>query len=78
MKRIARHNSVALIHISDPLEQELPPPDRYTVTDGVVRSVLSTTDARVRKQYRDEFIAHTRSDRSSVPRDTQSVHQAVH
>jgi uncharacterized protein (DUF58 family) len=59
LKRIARHNSVALIHISDPLEQELPPPDRYTVTDGAVRSLLSTTDERVRSQYRDEFIAHT-------------------
>jgi uncharacterized protein (DUF58 family) len=59
LKRIARHNSVALIHISDPLEQELPPPDRYTVTDGAVRSLLSTTDERVRNQYRDEFIAHT-------------------
>lgn len=59
LKRIARHNSVALIHISDPLEQELPPPDRYTVTDGAVRSLLSTTDERVRNQYRNEFIAHT-------------------
>ena len=59
LKRIARHNSVALIHISDPLEQELPPPDRYTVTDGAVRSVLSTADARARQQYRDEFLAHT-------------------
>jgi uncharacterized protein (DUF58 family) len=61
LKRIARHNSVALIHVSDPLEQELPPPDRYTVTDGTLRSVLSTSDARVRQQYRDEFAAHARA-----------------
>jgi uncharacterized protein (DUF58 family) len=58
LKRIARHNSVALIHISDPLEQDLPPPDRYTVTDGAARSVLSTADTRVRQQYRDDFLAH--------------------
>jgi len=58
LKRIARHNSVALIHISDPLEQELPPPDRYTVTDGAARSVLSTGDMRVRQQYREDFLAH--------------------
>ncbi len=61
LKRIARHNSVALIHISDPLEQELPPPDRYTITDGVTRSVLSTSDARARQKYRDDFLAHTRA-----------------
>ncbi|HTK97712.1 MAG TPA: DUF58 domain-containing protein [Pseudomonadales bacterium] len=59
LKRIARHNSVALIHVSDPLEQELPPPDRYTVTDGIVRSVLSTGDTRARQRYRDDFLAHT-------------------
>ena len=61
LKRIARHNSVVLIHVSDPLEQELPPPDRYTVTDGVARHVLTTADTRVRQQYRDEFAAHTRT-----------------
>ncbi len=61
LKRIARHNSLALIHISDPLEQELPPPDRYTVTDGAARSVLSTSDARARQKYRDAFLVHTRT-----------------
>ena len=61
LKRIARHNSVVLIHVSDPLEQELPPPDRYTITDGAVRSMLSTSDARVRQRYRDEFLAHSRT-----------------
>ena len=61
LKRIARHNSVALIHISDPLEQELPPPDRYTVTDGALRSVLTTTDTRARLQYHAAFAAHARA-----------------
>lgn len=61
LKRIARHNSLVLIHVSDPLEQDLPPPDRYTVTDGAVRQVLSTSDARVRQQYRDAFAAHARA-----------------
>jgi len=57
-KRIARHNSVVAIHISDPLEQELPPPDRYAVTDGVTRSILATSDAHARQQYQDAFAAH--------------------
>ena len=61
LKRIARHNSVALIHVSDPLEQELPPPDRYVVTDGTARSVLFTSDTRIRQRYREEFQSHRRT-----------------
>jgi len=58
--RLARHNSVVLIHVSDPLERELPPPDRYAVTDGLVRTVLSTADTRTRQKYREDFVAHVR------------------
>lgn len=61
LKRLARHNSVVLIHISDVLEQELPPPDRYTVTDGVERKLLATSDARAREQYHAAFGAHVRT-----------------
>ena len=61
LKRIARHNSLVLIHVSDPLERELPPPNRYTVTDGVVRNVLSTADSRIRARYREEFETHVKS-----------------
>ncbi len=61
LKRVARHNSVVLIHISDQLEQELPPPDRYTVTDGVERSALATSDVRARAQYHAAFNAHVRA-----------------
>jgi len=60
LRRLARHNSLVLIHVSDPLERELPPPDRYTVTDGAARAVLSTGDARTRQRYRDDFVAHVR------------------
>lgn len=59
LRRIARHNSVVMVHISDPLEQELPPPDRYTVTDGRTRSVLSTVDAVARSRYHDAFVSLT-------------------
>jgi uncharacterized protein (DUF58 family) len=60
IRRLARHNSVVLIHVSDPIERDLPPPDRYAVTDGAARSVLSTADARARQKYHDDFAAHTR------------------
>jgi len=58
VRRLARHSSLVLIHVSDPLERELPPPDRYAVTDGAVRTVLSTADARARQKYHDDFVAH--------------------
>lgn len=61
LRRIARHNSVVMIQISDPLEQELPPPDRYTVTDGATRSVLSTGDNVVRRRYHENSVALTRT-----------------
>jgi len=60
LHRLARHNSLVLIHVSDPLEHELPPPDRYAVTDGAARSMLSTADAKARQKYHDEFAAHAR------------------
>jgi uncharacterized protein (DUF58 family) len=59
LRRIARHNSVVMVRISDPLEHELPPPDRYTVTDGRMRSVLLTGDTAARQRYHDAFVALT-------------------
>ena len=60
LHRLARHNSLVLIHVSDPLEHELPPPGRYAVTDGATRSTLSTADAKARRKYHDDFAAHAR------------------
>jgi len=61
LRRLARHNSAVMVRISDPLEQELPPPDRYTVTDGFSRNVVSTGDAVARSRYHDAFAALTRT-----------------
>jgi uncharacterized protein (DUF58 family) len=87
IRRLARHNSVVLVHVSDPLERELPPPDRYAVTDGARRAVLATGDARVRQRYRDDFAAHsqrlealcvaTRSQYVALSTDEAAVAQLV-
>ena len=61
LRRLARHNSVVMVQISDPLEQELPPPDRYTVTDGRTRNVLTTDDNVARTRYHEAFSALTRA-----------------
>ncbi len=55
LRRIARHNSVVLIQISDVLERELPPPDRYTITDGLQHTVLMTGADATRRRYREAF-----------------------
>lgn len=53
--QIARHNDVVLISITDPLEQELPAPGQYQVSNGLRRVNLNTTNARVRADYQTHF-----------------------
>lgn len=55
---IARHTSAMLIHIHDPLEAALPPPDRYRVTDDRRSTVLDTRNAAGARQYEQRFAAH--------------------
>ena len=43
------------IHISDPLEQELPAPDLYSITDGKNRSRINTASQRHRQAYKTGF-----------------------
>ena len=48
---LARHNQVTVVHVTDPLEQQLPPADRYTVTDGFARWQFHTGNSELRKRY---------------------------
>ena len=56
LRALARHNQLTLIRISDALERELPPADRYTVTDGAAHWQFHTGNASLRRRYaeRDE------------------------
>ena len=47
----ARHDDVIGLHVSDPLEKELPRPDLYTITNGVTRSRINTSVRRHRRDY---------------------------
>ena len=51
LRDLMQHNQVMGVHISDPLEKELPKPDRYTITNGVTRSHINTSS----KQYREDY-----------------------
>ena len=48
---LARHNQVTVVRVTDPLEQQLPPADRYTVTDGLARWQFHTGNSELRKRY---------------------------
>lgn len=55
---LARRNDVALVLVSDPLEEEPPPPGRWLVGDGTAKLRLDTGDAAVRDAYRARFADH--------------------
>jgi uncharacterized protein (DUF58 family) len=55
LSRIARHGSVVLVAIHDPLESEPPPPGRYRLSDGRREAELDTTSATVRERHRQRF-----------------------
>lgn len=52
---ISRHSDVIAIHISDPLEQQLPPPGVYPISDGQQQHWLNSLTAKNREQYEQAF-----------------------
>lgn len=56
-RALGRHNEVAAVRVFDPLERDLPPADRYTVTDGVDRWQFDAGDRRLRERYRARYDA---------------------
>ena len=55
LARTARHNSVVLVAVHDPIEAELPPPGRYRVTDGRRDLLLDAGSDEARARYRERF-----------------------
>ena len=55
---LSRHNDLGLIFCYDPLEQELPPPGNYRVSDGEHDLTMNTMDRSGRDHYRDNFTLH--------------------
>lgn len=55
LQPLARHNDLVGIHISDPLESHLPPPDIYSITDGEHRARINTASRTHREAYEAGF-----------------------
>lgn len=58
LHQLAIHNSVSCIFVYDALEENLPLPGVYSITDGLRRSSIDTHTSSVRKLYREEFTNH--------------------
>lgn len=56
LRQLAKHCQLMAIHISDPLEQELPVPDQYTITNGRHRHTIDTRKKQVREKFRLQYL----------------------
>ncbi|MCZ6856109.1 MAG: hypothetical protein O7G86_19505, partial [Gammaproteobacteria bacterium] len=52
------HNQVIAVRVFDPLEHDLPPSDRYTVSNGSARWQFHAGNQSLRNAYRSRFEAH--------------------
>jgi uncharacterized protein (DUF58 family) len=64
--QLARHCEITALFVYDDLEQELPPPGQYTVTDGAQRLTLDTGDTKLRAFHRDYFEQHRQTVRQQL------------
>ena len=55
LHQLAIHNSVTCIFIYDALEENLPIPGVYSITDGNQRSTINTYKKTVRSHYHEQF-----------------------
>jgi len=53
--QLSRHNNVICVFISDPLEEVLPLPGFYSITDGKRRGALNTFNGKIRERYQEQF-----------------------
>ncbi len=53
---VAKHSDMVAAHISDPMEQRLPPTGSYGFTDGIRSIKLNTNNHDLRKRFRTRFI----------------------
>jgi len=56
---ISQHNDVVACYIYDPMERNLPPPNRYTISDGDDYASLDTSDKQTCREYRQQHKNNT-------------------
>lgn len=53
LSRLSKHNELVMIRTFDPIEEELPPPGFYPVSDGHETLMINSKSAAARKNYQD-------------------------
>lgn len=58
LNRLSRHNELVLIHVSDPLESQLPVAGYYRVSDGINEAEINASGKKLRFNYHHRFHQH--------------------
>jgi len=56
ISRLSQHNEIQSYLLTDPMDDQLPPPGNYSLTDGSTISRINTSANTMRKQYHDAEI----------------------
>ncbi len=68
LSQLARHTELMAIKVSDPLEQELPIPNQYCVTDGMHNLTINTRLQPLRQQFQQHYQAKNEQLQSMLSR----------
>ncbi len=60
LNQLSRHNNVVCCLVYDALEEALPAPGLYSITDGRRKGALNTRNRRARARYREQFAERMR------------------
>ncbi len=53
ISRLSQHNEIQAYLLTDPMDEQLPPPGNYSLTDGSSISRINTSEKNMRNQYHD-------------------------
>jgi len=70
---LQRHSEVVAVQVADALEQQLPPPGNYAVSDGVSAVPIDTTNDALRSAYQQRYERHARSVQETMQRRAVNV-----
>ena len=59
--QLAKHNELALLFVSDPMESQLPKAGWFRFSNGSMELSLNTRDSKTREQYTQRFESHRES-----------------
>ena len=71
LNQLSRHNNVICCLVYDTLEESLPVPGIYSITDGSRKGALNTHNSKARARYKEQF--HERMDRLTTELDKLQI-----